>query len=154
MTSGSPRPAGRLKILFLCTGNSCRSQMAEGWARTLKSDVIEPYSAGIEKHGLNPRAVDVMQEAGVDISSQRSKRVDELGSVVFDCVVTVCGHADEHCPTFSGAPRVVHVGFDDPPRLAKLATSEAEATGHYRRVRDEIRAFILTLPESVDLDAP
>ena len=154
MNSDTPRPAGRLKILFLCTGNSCRSQMAEGWAKKLKSDVIEPYSAGIEKHGLNSRAVDVMHESGVDISSQRSKTADELGSVKFDCVVTVCGHAGENCPTFFGAPRVIHVGFDDPPRLAKLAMSEAEATGHYRRVRDEIRAFILTLPESVGFNGP
>jgi arsenate reductase len=144
-----PESPSRPKILFLCTGNSCRSQMAEGWARALKSDSIEPYSAGIEKHGLNPRAVRVMQEAGVDISGQRSKTVDELGHVPFDVVVTVCGHADEHCPAFGGAPRVVHIGFDDPPKLAKGAASEDEALNHFRRVRDEIRDFVLGLPKNV-----
>lgn len=139
----------RLKLLFLCTGNSCRSQMAEGWARALKSELIEPFSAGIEKHGLNPNAVRVMQEADVDITSQQSNTVDELGPVEFDVVVTVCGHANENCPTFFGAPKVVHVGFDDPPKLAADSTTEEEALGHYRRVRDEIRDFVSSLPESV-----
>ena len=114
----------KLRLLFLCTGNSCRSQMAEGWARALKSELVEAYSAGIEKHGLNPSAVQVMNEAGVDISSQTSNNVDELGPVEFDVVVTVCGHADENCPVFTGAPKVVHVGFDDPPKLAKDARRE------------------------------
>ena len=139
----------KLKILFLCTGNSCRSQMAEGWARKLKSDVLEPYSAGIETHGLNPRAVQVMAEAGVDISDQRSKHVDELADVSLDVVVTVCAHAHETCPVLPGTPRMVHVGFDDPPRLAREAKTEEEALDHYRRVRDEIRAFIEQLPESL-----
>ncbi len=139
----------KLKILFLCTGNSCRSQMAEGWARKLKSDVLEPYSAGIETHGLNPRAVQVMAEAGVDISTHRSKLVDELADVPLDVVVTVCGHAHETCPALPGTPRVVHVGFDDPPRLAREAKTKEEALDHYRRVRDEIRAFIERLPESL-----
>src|SRR5512137_2074150 len=107
----------KIKILFLCTGNSCRSQMAEGWARKLKNDAIEPCSAGIETHGLNPNAVRVMAEAGVDISGQRSKHVDELTGITFACVVTVCGHANEHCPVFPALPQVVHVGFDDPPKL-------------------------------------
>ena len=137
----------KMKILFLCTGNSCRSQMAEGWARALKSDAIEAYSAGIEKHGLNPLAVKVMAEAGVDISGHRSKHLDELKGVTFDYVVTVCDNAHESCPLFPGRTKVVHVGFDDPPRLAKTATSEEEALGHYRRVRDEIRAFVQGLPE-------
>jgi arsenate reductase len=138
-----------VKILFLCTGNSCRSQMAEGWTRHLKGDVIEAYSAGIETHGLNPLAVKAMAEAGVDISGQRSKLASELGGVTFDCVVTVCGHANEHCPVFPGKTRVVHVGFDDPPRLAAGAETEEEALAHYRRVRDEIKAFVETLPESL-----
>ncbi len=138
-----------LKILFLCTGNSCRSQMAEGWARHLKCDVLEPYSAGIETHGLNPNAVKVMAEAGVDISSQASKHLDDLSDVQFDYVVTVCGHAHESCPVFAGTTRVVHVGFDDPPTLAKTAASEQEALSHYRRVRDEIKAFVDTLPEGL-----
>jgi arsenate reductase (thioredoxin) len=139
----------RLKVLFLCTGNSCRSQMAEGWARHLKGNVIEAYSAGIETHGLNLGAVKVMAEAGVDISSQRSKNVSELRDVTFDYVVTVCGHAHEHCPVFLGRAKVIHVGFDDPPRLAKSARTEEEALSHYRRVRDEIRAFVERLPGSL-----
>jgi arsenate reductase len=136
----------KTKILFLCTGNSCRSQMAEGWARTLKSDSIEPYSAGIETHGLNPDAVRVMAEAGADISAQRSKNVAELRDIAFDYVVTVCGHAHENCPVFFGKAQVVHVGFDDPPRLAAAATTEEERLAPYRRVRDEIREFVLGLP--------
>ena len=135
----------KLKVLFLCTGNSCRSQMAEGWARYLKGDVIEAYSAGIETHGLNPRAVKVMAEAGVDISGHRSKNVDELKDVPFDLVVTVCGHAHEHCPFFPGNAKVLHVGFEDPPALTKGLTNEASILAIYRRVRDEIRAYVETL---------
>ncbi len=133
-------------VLFLCTGNSCRSQMAEGWAKALKGDNYNFYSAGIETHGLNPNAVKVMAEAGVDISGHRSDNVNDL-DVEFDVVFTVCGHADENCPVFGGAPRVIHVGFDDPPKLAKQAKTEEEALGHYRRVRDEIRVFIENIEE-------
>ncbi len=143
----------KLNVLFLCTGNSCRSQMAEGWARHLKGDRIEPYSAGIEKHGLNPHAVKVMAEAGVDIASHFSKTLDDLADLKFDYVVTVCGHAHETCPIFPGGAKVVHVGFDDPPRLAKAETDPEKALGHYRRVRDEIRAFVETLPESLERTA-
>jgi arsenate reductase len=135
-----------LKILFLCTGNSCRSQMAEGWARHLQGDEIEAFSAGIETHGLNPDAVRVMAEAGVDISAQRAKLLDELRGLEFDCVVTVCDHAREACPVFPGKVRVIHAGFDDPPRLAANAKTEEERLAPYRRVRDEIRAFIETHP--------
>jgi len=138
-----------LKVLFLCTGNSCRSQMAEGWARRLKGDAVEAYSAGVETHGLNPKAVQVMAEAGVDISGHRSKHVRELSEVPFDYVVTVCGNAQESCPVFSGQTKVVHAGFDDPPRLAQEARTEEEALSHYRRVRDEIRTFVESLPESL-----
>jgi arsenate reductase len=140
----------KTKVLFLCTGNSCRSQMAEGWARHLRGDAIEASSAGVEPHGMNPLAVKVMAEAGVDITPQRSKHVDELSAVPLDYVVTVCGHANETCPTFPGTTKRVHVGFDDPPQLAKSANSEEEALGHYRRVRDEIRAWVETLPASLD----
>lgn len=132
------------KVLFLCTGNSCRSQMAEGWARQLLGDQIEPYSAGIEAHGMNPNAVRVMGEAGVDITGQSSKLVSTLADVPLDLVITVCGHADENCPAFLGKSKVVHIGFDDPPRLAKTSANEEEALGHYRRVRDEIRDFVAT----------
>jgi arsenate reductase len=140
----------KLKVLFLCTGNSCRSQIAEGWAWHLKGDIIEAHSAGVEPHGMNPSAAKVMMEAGVDISGQSSKHVDSLKNVSFDYVVTVCDHAHETCPLFSGKTRVVHVGFDDPPRLAKTAKSEEEALNHYRRVRDEIRSFIEKLPSSLE----
>ncbi len=142
-------PVDKLKVLFLCTGNSCRSQMAEGWARALKSDELEVFSAGIEKHGLNANAVAVMREAGVDISEHVSQTLADLGPIDLDVVVTVCGHAHETCPTLSSATRVVHVGFDDPPQLATSAPSEEEALNHYRRVRDEIRAFVETLPAAI-----
>jgi arsenate reductase len=140
----------KLKILFLCTGNSCRSQMAEGWARHLKGDMIEPYSAGIETHGLNPIAVRVMAEAGADISENRSKHFTELKDIKFDYVVTVCDDAYEKCPIFPGKAKIVHVGFDDPPRLAKQAGSEEEVLKIYRRVRDQIRDFVSRLPESLN----
>jgi len=144
----------KIKILFLCTGNSCRSQMAEGWARALKGYVVEPFSAGIEKHGLNPRAVRVMAEAGVDISAQTSKTIAELPSLDFDYVITVCNHAQGVCPMFPGEAKVIHVGFDDPSRLAEGAATDEETLGHYRRVRDQIRAFIQTLPDSLGKLSP
>jgi arsenate reductase len=136
----------KLRVLFLCTGNSCRSQMAEGWARTLKGDVIEAYSAGIEKHGIDPHAVKVMAEAGVDISKHSSKTPADLGPVQFDYVVTVCGHANESCPIFPGKAKRVHVGFEDPPKLTKDIPDGEEKLAVYRRVREEIRKFVETLP--------
>lgn len=139
----------KTKILFLCTGNSCRSQMAEGWARHLKGDVIESFSAGIEKHGLNPLAVRVMAEAGVDISDHESKMISELAATDFDYVITVCDHAHESCPLFPGRTTVVRQGFDDPPRLAAGAATENEALDSYRGVRDEIKEFVLSLPDSL-----
>jgi arsenate reductase len=138
---------GRLRLLFLCTGNSCRSQMAEGWARALKPEQIAAFSAGTTPQGLNPLAVRAMHEAGVDISRQASKRPEEI-PLPFDAVVTVCDPAHEACPIFPGA-RTVHVGFDDPPRLASGARTDDEAMPHYRRVRDEIRAFVETLPSAI-----
>jgi arsenate reductase len=126
--------------------------MAEGWTRALKGGEIEAFSAGIEARGLDPRAVAVMAEAGVDISGQRSTTLDGLGDLRFDVVVTVCADAHESCPVFPGRARVVHRGFDDPPRLAAGAATEAEALAHYRRVRDEIRAFVEALPAGLELD--
>jgi arsenate reductase len=139
----------KTRVLFLCTGNSCRSQMAEGFARALKPGVIEAWSAGVETHGLNPRAVAVMAEAGVDISGHASKLVDDLPDLEFDYVITLCGHASENCPFFPGKVRRLHVGFDDPPALAKDAADEDEALAHYRRVRDEIRDWIQGMPENL-----
>jgi len=129
-------------ILFLCTGNSCRSQMAEGWLRHLKAAQFNAYSAGIEQHGLNSYAVQVMAEAGVDISHYQSKSLDDLADVDFNYVITVCGHAHETCPYFPGSAQVIHVGFDDPPKLAESLTEESKILDCYRRVRDEIKSFI------------
>jgi arsenate reductase len=140
MSGGKPR------ILFLCTGNSCRSQMAEGWTRHLHGAWTEVYSAGTDPHSLDPRAVKVMAEVGIDISRQRAKHVDELRGIEFDWVITVCDRARESCPVLPGAARLVHAGFDDPPLLARDARTEEEALEHYRRVRDEIRAFVERLP--------
>lgn len=140
-------------ILYLCTGNSCRSQMAEGFTRHLKGGEYEPFSAGIERHGMNPSAVRVMAEAGVDISGQRSKLVDELPDLPFDFVVTVCDSANENCPYFPGATKRIHKGFDDPPKLAAgLPTGSGEEAilDVYRRVRDQIRDFVLGLPASLE----
>jgi len=147
--------AKKVKILFLCTGNSCRSQMAEDWTRALKGKEIEVFSAGVETHGLNPQAVKVMAEAGVDISHQHSKLVDEYEDVAFDAIITLCGHARESCPYFPGGGKIIHKGFDDPPQIAReLAEQGADVEAQldcYRRVRDEIRAFVETLPESLEL---
>ncbi|MFC1564653.1 arsenate reductase ArsC [candidate division KSB1 bacterium] len=137
----------KIKVLFLCTGNSCRSQMAEGFAGVLKGDIIEPYSAGIETHGLNPNAVKVMAEEGIDISGNTSAHIDELLNIDFDYVVTVCDNANEHCTAFPGRVRHVHAGFDDPPRLARDSKTEEEKLQHYRRIRDEIKAFIEEFPK-------
>ena len=128
-------------MLFLCTDNACRSQMAERWAHRLKGDIIEPYSAGVEVHELDSRAVHVMTEAGVDISAHQSKQLNQLHSIKFDYVITVCDNVQERCPIFPGATKVLHVGFADPPRLTKRAQNEQEALDHYRRVRDEIRGL-------------
>jgi arsenate reductase (thioredoxin) len=141
--------AERPRVLFLCTGNSCRSLMAEGWARALRPGDIDAYSAGTNPQGMNRLAVRAMAEAGVDISRHESKHLDALSGITFDYVVTVCGNAHESCPVFTGGAKVVHFGFDDPPALAKGAASDDEAMPHYRRVRDEIRRFVETLPQAL-----
>lgn len=143
----------KLKVLFLCTGNSCRSQMAEAWARKLKNEIIEPYSAGVEIHGLNLNAVKVMAEVGIDISGNKSKHINDFKEIELDVVVTVCGHAHETCPYFPPRCKVVHVGFDDPPKmaeeLAKQGASDEEQLNCYRKVRDEIKIFIKGLPDNI-----
>ncbi len=139
----------KLKILFLCTGNSCRSQMAEGWARQLRGEQIHVHSAGLEPKGLDPYAVKVMKEAGVDISHQKSKHLQEVLDHDFDVVITVCDNAYENCPVFPRPARVVHHNFDDPPRLVAELSEEEEILGPYRRVRDELREFVETLPDAV-----
>ncbi|QCQ21500.1 arsenate reductase ArsC [Desulfoglaeba alkanexedens] len=138
------------RILFLCTGNSCRSQMAEGWARALKGDVIEAHSAGVEPKTVDPRAVRAMAEAGIDISGQRSKSIDDLAGLEFDYVVTLCDHAQETCPFFPGRVKRIHAPFEDPPKLAAGAATEEDALAHYRRVRDEVRRFVERLPDGLE----
>lgn len=138
-----------MRVLFLCTGNSCRSQMAEGWSRALHDGRIAAFSAGIAPHGLDPRAVRVMAEAGVDISEQRSQHVSEILELheiePLDWVVTVCDHARESCPVFPGQAKVIHRGFPDPPALAE-GLGEEDALEQYRKVRDQIRSFVQDLP--------
>ncbi len=129
------------RVLFLCTGNSCRSQMAEAFAAHHHSDRLRSFSAGTHPKGVDPRAQAVMQEAGVPLTNATSKSLDDTG-LDFDLVITVCSDAHENCPVFPGQARVVHHGFDDPPRLAAGVTDPDEAMGHYRRVRDEIQAFV------------
>lgn len=143
----------KTKILFLCTGNSCRSQMAEGWARTLQGEHFDSYSAGIEAHGLNPRAVTVMQQAGVDISQQQSQTLDQLAQHQFDYIFTVCDRAHQSCPHFQTPTKVIHHQFDDPPALAAHARNEEEALANFCQVRDEIKHWILQLPEQLGLRA-
>lgn len=130
------------KVLFLCTGNSCRSQMGEGWARHLHSEWLDAFSAGVEKHGMNQNAIQVMKESGVDISGHSSKLLSELPDLSFDLVVTVCGNANERCPIFPGKTKVVHVPFDDPPAMAKEFEDSEEKLGCYRKVRDQIQEFV------------
>ena len=132
-------------ILFLCTGNSCRSQMAEGLTRYLKGDLYNVYSAGIETHGLNPNAVKVMAEIGIDISSHKSQHIDEFKDIHLDIVVTVCDNAHESCPLFSENAKILHYSFEDPPRLAKSAKSEEEILDCFRKVRDDIKEMIENL---------
>jgi len=140
----------KTKLLFLCTGNSCRSQMAEAWTRHLKGDLYEVYSAGIEAHGLNPNMVKVMKEVGIDATTQTSDLITKYLDSGLDIVVSVCGHAEENCPVFPGRVRRVHQGFDDPPKLARelaaLGANEEQQLEPYRRVRDQIKAWVETLP--------
>ncbi|MGH8226052.1 MAG: arsenate reductase ArsC [Gammaproteobacteria bacterium] len=138
------------RILFLCTGNACRSQMAEAWTRHLLGDLFEAHSAGVSPHGLDPRATAVMKEAGVDMSAHYSKSASELLDISFDLVVTMCDNAAQSCPDFTQATRTLHHNFSDPPKLAKGAGTEEEALAAYRRVRDEIRGFVHTLPQLFD----
>ena len=132
----------KLKVLFLCTGNSCRSQMAEGWARYLKGDIIEAFSAGIRPIGVSSRAIEVMAEAGVDISMHRSKHIDEYSEIDFDCVVTLCDNAAASCPVFGDKAKVIHRPFNDP---YFASGSEEEIMAVFRKVRDDIKTFIETI---------
>jgi len=137
----------KIKVLFLCTGNSCRSQIAEGWARHLKGDIIDAYSAGVWPIRINPKTIKVMAEVGADISGQTSKHVEELLGIDFDFVVTLCDNAREQCPVFPGKAKLVHKGFEDP--IAVIG-SEEKILQAYRKTRDDIKAFIETLPESLE----
>jgi len=140
----------KLKVLFLCTGNACRSQMAEAFARELKGDVIEPWSAGVAPFRVLAETIEIMQEVGIDLAEHYAKHVATLRKIDFDYVVTLCDYAHETCPNFAGKTKVIHRGFDDPPSLAMRAKNADEALGHYRRVRDGIKALIETLPEALE----
>ena len=142
--------SNKLKVLFLCTGNSCRSQMAEGFCKHYHNDLILSFSAGIETHGLNQNAVKVMAECDIDISKNESKLVDNFSNIKFDFVITVCGHAHETCPLFIGNAKVIHVGFDDPPKLAEKVENEEEKLNCYRTVRDEIAKFVKSFPQFLE----
>ncbi|MCI0666959.1 MAG: arsenate reductase ArsC [Methylococcaceae bacterium] len=148
------KTSAKRNVLFLCTGNSCRSQMAEGWARHLQSGSVNAYSAGFEPHGLDPKAVEVMAEVGLDISNHRSRHIDEFRDTKLDVVVTVCDHARETCPVFPVTCKVIHAGFEDPPRIAKelaeKGASEEEQLDCYRKVRDQIKIFVERLPEILE----
>ncbi len=133
-------------ILFLCTGNSCRSQMAEGWARVLGGDRVHVESAGIEAHGKNPRAIAVMQEAGVDISGQESTVMTQSMLDAADTVVTVCGHADEQCPALTPETRKIHWPLEDP---ARATGTEEEIMAQFRDTRDEVRSRVVDLLETI-----
>ncbi len=137
----------KIKVLFLCTGNSCRSQIAEGWAKQLKSDVIEAHSAGVRPSGVNPWSIKVMAEAGVDISGHTSKHIDDLAGIDFDYVVTLCDNAKEQCPVLQSKTKMIHKAFEDP---TLVMGSEEEVMAAFRRIRDEIKAFIETMPESLE----
>ncbi len=123
--------------------------MAEGFAHHVIGKTVIPFSAGIEAKGLDPYAVRVMKESGIDISDQHSKTVDKLTGIEFDYCITLCGHAEENCPVFPAKTKIIHRGFDDPPKLAANAKSEEEIICHYRRIRNEIRKYIEILPASL-----
>ena len=137
----------KLKIVFLCTGNSCRSQIAQGWARHLKSNVIEAYSAGVAPaSAVNHRAIEVMKEVGVDISGQKPEHIDDLNDIDFDYAITLCGHAAETCPVFTRA-KVIHNGFDDP---SFMQGEEKDIMAAFRQLRKDIKAFIEGMPENLE----
>ena len=129
-------------ILILCTGNSCRSQMAEAILRSLNLQQVQIYSAGIETHGLNPWAMKVLEEINLPIDKLYSKNVEDLKNVNFDYVLTVCSHANETCPQFNGEAKVLHHSFDDPPAIAKSLTDENQILDIYRNVRNQIHDFL------------
>jgi arsenate reductase len=139
----------KIKVLFLCTGNSCRSQMAEGFARLLIKDRVDAYSAGTVPKAVDPRAIKAMSEIGIDISCQKSKSTDDIQNTEFDFVITLCDNAQKTCPTFPAKTSIFHMGFDDPPKLAADCRNEDEAMGHYRRVRDEIKVFVEHLTDTL-----
>ena len=139
----------KTRVLFLCTGNSCRSQMAEGWAKSLNLPDVEFYSAGIEAHGLNPNAIKVMQESGVDISGHNSQLLSEFSDIEFDLVYAVCDNASKSCPSFNSKTQVICHQFDDPPKLAKGLKDKTLVLDCYRRVRDQIKNWIEELPQQL-----
>lgn len=139
----------KIRVLFLCTGNSCRSQMAEGWAKSLNLPDVEFYSAGIEAHGLNPHAIKVMQESGIDISGHISQRFSELSDIEFDRIYAVCDNANKNCPSFNIETQIICHLFDDPPKLAEALKDKTRVLDCYRQVRDQIKSWIEELPQQL-----
>ena len=139
----------KIKLLFLCTGNSCRSQMAEAWTRHLKNDTIEVYSAGVAPSGLDKNAVKVMAEKNIDISNHKSKNIHDYTDIDFDYIITVCGHAHETCPVVFSKSKIIHKGFDDPPQMAQKLTDKEKKLNCYRKIRDEIYEYVKTLPDAL-----
>ena len=141
----------KITVLFLCTGNACRSQMAEGWAKYLKSDLIDVYSAGVMPAGVSSRATEVMAEAGVDISDQFSKHIDSLGGIDFDYVITLCDNANEQCPVFPGNTVHIHKPFKDP---SFLTGKQEHVMNAFRKVRDQIRTYVDKMPQNLQHENP
>jgi arsenate reductase len=147
MTKGERSRTGRKTVLFLCTGNACRSQMAEGWAKTLKSEEIVVFSAGVAPCYVHPTAIRIMAEAGVDISEQYSKHVEEMDGIRFDYIVTLCDHAGKVCPYHPDLGKRVHRPFEDP---VHARGTEEEVLARFRDVRDQIRRFVEGMPENLE----
>ena len=133
--------------MFLCTGNACRSQIAEGWAKHLKSDTIEVFSAGIKPIGVSKRTIRIMAEVGIDISKNTSNHIDDFDGIDFDYVVTLCDSARQNCPVFPHKAKVVHHPFEDP---YFADGSDEQVMSVFRKVRDQIKEYVLTLPESLE----
>ncbi|MFW5798436.1 MAG: arsenate reductase ArsC [Planctomycetota bacterium] len=141
--------AKKLKVLFVCTGNACRSQMAEGFARRLQGGVVEPWSAGVMPCWVDPRAIQVMREVGIDITRQRSKHVDEVKGMPFDAVVMLCDYAASTCGTFPKVDNIIEFVVEDPPGATRRMRREDQKLEVYRRVRDRIRGFVERMDEKI-----
>ena len=151
MANGKGSRKGRETVLFLCTGNACRSQMAEGWAKALKSEEIEVFSAGVAPCYVHPTAIRIMAEAGIDISGQYPKHGEEMEGIRFDYIVTLCNYAGEVCPYHPGLGKRVHRPFEDP---IYARGKEEKVLARFRDVRDQIRRFVEGMPGNLEAPGP